>query len=38
MHKVHFYVYGLCATYKTALGVDNWILRTLYIHTVRDYR
>jgi hypothetical protein len=29
---------GVCVTYKTGFGLDDWIYCTLYIYTVRDYR
>jgi hypothetical protein len=40
-HSVHFNIVtrmGLCVTYKTGFGLDDWIYCALYIYTVRDYR
>jgi hypothetical protein len=31
------HVYGVCVTYKTGSGLDDWIFCTLYIHTTGDY-
>jgi hypothetical protein len=29
---------GLCVTYKTGLGLDDWIYCTLSVHNTQDYR
>jgi hypothetical protein len=29
---------GLCVTYETGFGLDDWIYCTLYIHNTQDYR
>jgi hypothetical protein len=42
--KIHYYYvdivtyWGLCVTYKTGFGLDNWIYCALHIHKVRKYR
>jgi hypothetical protein len=43
LHKFNHFIYivtcrGLCVTYKTGSGLDDWVYCTLYIHTTRDYR
>jgi hypothetical protein len=35
---VEFILSRVGVTYKTGLGLDDWIFFTLHIHTVRDYR